>query len=183
MKKIILITVCSFFSISVWSQENSFTLSGGYSFATIEDTDVKATGWRVNGVYEYTPTGTKFAHGVSVGYVKLSGETEGTSLGTNYDIGAWPVYYAPKFLFGSDKAKGFIKGAIGWQFSHLERGGNLGSIEVNDSGFTGGGGAGLMYLLNEKLFLSAEYELLWMSNSYYKDGWLNTASLGLGIRF
>jgi hypothetical protein len=181
MKKIILITACTLFAIAGWSQENRITLSGGYSFANIEDTEVKATGWRINAVYEFNPEGGKFAHGLSVGYVNISGE-ETQSITTTYDIGAWPIYYAPKFLFGSDKAKGFVKGAIGWQFSNLERSGAL-ILEDNDAGFTGGGGAGLMYNLSEKIFLSAEYELLWLSNSFYKDGWLNTASVGLGIKF
>nr|HPM31487.1 hypothetical protein [Chryseolinea sp.] len=57
------------------------------------------------------------------------------------------------------------------------------SLEDNDAGFTGGGGAGASFFFNEKLFLTGEYELIWMTNSFYKDGWLNTASVGLGIKF
>lgn len=183
MKKIILITACTLLSISVWSQENMITLSGGYSFANVEDTEVKATGWRINAVYEFNPQGGNFAHGLSFGYVSLSGEGEENFYNVTYDVSSWPMYYAPKFLFGGEKTKGFIKGAIGYQFSKLQRSGEFVDAEDNDGGFTGGGGAGLMYLLNEKIFLSAEYELIWMSNSFYKDGWLNTASLGVGIKF
>ena len=45
MKKNILIAFLVLLSISAISQENMTTLSGGYSFANIEDTDVKGTGW------------------------------------------------------------------------------------------------------------------------------------------
>jgi hypothetical protein len=86
-------------------------------------------------------------------------------------------------LFGSDKVKGFIKGALGYQISKIERSGSFSNLEDNDAGFVGGGGAGIAYQINEKVFLSAEYELLWMANSFYRDGLLNTASLGIGFKF
>lgn len=165
------------------AQENSVSLSGGYSFAKIEDTDVQTTGWRINLTYQFNPAGTKFAHGLSIGYVSLTGDEVSGGNNLTYDIGSIPIYYAPKFIFGGENMKGFIKGALGYQFSNLKRTGNVAEIDTNDSGFAGGGGAGGEYLINEKIFIIAEYELLWMSNSYYKDGWLNTASLGVGIRF
>lgn len=183
MKRVSTVLVFTLLVTLGYCQENMVTLSGGYTFATIEDTDVKTTGWRINGLYEYNSSGGKWAHGISFGYVSLSGESKELLQSNKYDINSWPIYYAPKYLIGSKSFKGFIKGAIGWQFSHLERSGTIGSLENNDSGFTGGGGAGLKYDLNEKIFLSAEYELLWLSNSFYNDGWLNTASLGLGIKF
>jgi len=179
------ISILAFVTLSTWAfgQENSITLSGGYSFANVEDTDVKATGWRINGLYEFNPSNGKFAHGLSIGYVSISGdETSGVNK-LSYDIVSWPIYYAPKFLFGNEKVKGFIKGAIGYQFSNLKRTGTLVEFKDHDGGFAGGGGAGLLYFINEKVFLNAEYELIWLGNSYYKDGWLNTASIGVGFRF
>jgi len=53
----------------------------------------------------------------------------------------------------------------------------------HDYGFVGGGGTGLMYFINEKIFLNAEYELLWVSNKFYQDGWTNTFSGGIGMKF
>jgi hypothetical protein len=167
----------------VYGQENLITLSGGYVFANIEETDVNGTGFRINGLYEFNPMGGKWAHGFSVGYIGLSGEGTDTFQTTEYDVNSWPLYYVPKFLFGKESFKGFIKGALGWQFSGIKRTTQLTTISDNDSGFVGGGGLGIQYYFNEKIFLSAEYELLWMSNSFYRDGLLNTASLGIGIRF
>jgi hypothetical protein len=37
--------------------------------------------------------------------------------------------------------------------------------------------------LGEKLFLNAEYEIAYVSNSFYDDGWLNSVMFGLGIKF
>ena len=84
---------------------------------------------------------------------------------------------------GSDKLKGFIKGAFGAQFSNLETTGSSSDLSDHDYGFVIGGGAGFMLFFNEKFFFNAEYEIMWMSNSFYSDGWVNTVSGGLGIKF
>jgi hypothetical protein len=183
MKKTIIVLAFAMLTTIAYSQENMITLSGGYVFANVEDTDVSATGFRINGLYEYNQAGGKWAHGFSIGYIGLSAEITESVQTSTIDINTWPFYYAPKYLFGGESFKGFIKGAIGWQISNFERYGTLATISDSDTGFTGGGGVGAQYFFNEKIFLSAEYELLWMSNSFYKDGLVNTASLGLGIRF
>ena len=183
MKTQILILACVVVSTWVLGQENRVIVGGGYAFSNIENADENGTGWRINGVYEYNAEQGKWAHGVSVGYVNISGYSEGGVGKTTYKVGSWPIYYAPKFLFGNEKIKGFIKGAIGLQFSSLKRSGGLGELSDKDFGLASGGGVGGSYFFNEKIFLNAEYELLWMSNTYYVEGLLNTASLGVGIRF
>lgn len=183
MKRIITIFVFTTLTTLVYSQENAVTLSGGYAFANVEDTDVNATGWRITGLYEYNQSGSRWAQGFSVGYLSLSAQSTDGLQTTNLDVSSWPIYYAPKYLFGNEKLKGFVKVAMGWQFSKLKKSGTLINQEADDTGFTTGGGVGAQYLFNEKIFLSAEYELLYMSNSFYKDGLLNTASLGIGIKF
>jgi hypothetical protein len=85
-------------------------------------------------------------------------------------------------MLGNDKIKGFIKGALGMQFSFLKRTA-LVELTDNDFGFYGGGGGGIMFNITETVFINAEYEIAWLSNSYYKDGWMNTAMGGIGFRF
>jgi opacity protein-like surface antigen len=103
---------------------------------------------------------------------------------TDVTIRSWPIYYAPKFIFGGgEKFQGFIKGALGWQFAKLITDGPAVEAEATDSGFYGGAGLGGTYLLNEKVFLNLEYEWAYMSNSFYKDGFMNTVQLGVGFKF
>jgi hypothetical protein len=183
MKKIYLILSLSCLTLYGYSQENLVSVSGGYSFTKIEDTDINASGWRINGTYEFNPTGGPWAFGFSLGYIGLSASEEKIGEGTvDYNIGTIPIYFAPKFLFGNDKIKGFIKGAIGTQNSHLKRTGLL-EISDTDWGFYGGGSAGIRITLSEMFFLNAEYELAWLSNSGYKDGLINSAMVGIGIKF
>jgi hypothetical protein len=182
MKKNILITLLVFASIQVFSQQNIITISGGYSFANIEDTDLKGTGYRINGLFEFNPMEGKVAHGLSFGYIGLKAEETIGQTVQSYTINSFPLYYAPKVMFGKDKLKVFIKGALGMQFAGLKKEGIV-SLSDNDLGFYGGGGAGVMIFLKSNIFINAEYEIAWASNSWYKDGWMNTASGGIGFKF
>jgi hypothetical protein len=182
MKKHIFITVLVLLSMKAFSQENMITLSGGYSFANIEDTDIKGTGYRINGLFEFNPMEGKFAHGISFGYIGLKAEESIGQATQSYTINSFPIYYAPKVMFGKDKVKAFVKGALGMQFAGLKKEG-VTSLSDNDFGFYGGGGAGVMLFIKSNIFINAEYEIAWASNSWYKDGWMNTASGGIGFKF
>ena len=182
MKKNVLIICLILLSMKVISQENMFTLSGGYSFSNLEAKDIKGTGWRINGLYELNPMSGNFAHGFSVGYISLSASDGVGSQTIDYKINSFPIYYAPKYMFGSDKFKAFIKGALGMQFAGLKKEGFV-SFSGNDFGFYGGGGAGIMLFLKENIFINAEYEIAWASNAWYNDGWIQTAGGGIGFKF
>jgi hypothetical protein len=178
MKRNLLIITMVFCAVSAWGQENMVTFSGGYSFANIEDTDNKATGWRINGLYEFCPNAGMLAHGFSFGFISLSG----TKNSVTSTVHSFPLYYAPKVMFGKNRIKVFIKGAIGMQFATLNREGAV-SFTDHDFGFYGGGGAGILLFLKDNIFINGEYEIAWASNSYYKDGWINTAGGGIGFKF
>ena len=165
------------------AQENLFSLSGGYSFANIEDAETNSTGWRINGLYEFNPSAGSFSHGVSIGYIRTNGESDALVQTTYYKLNSIPVYYAPKYMFGSESFKGFVKGALGMHYSFMTRTGGLGELSTHDWGFYGGASAGIMYFFNEKLFLNLEYEWAYLSNTYYRDGFMNSAMGGIGIRF
>lgn len=179
MKKIIILTGFLIAVTTGFSQKNFVTVSGGYSFAKVEDSDDKVTGYRINGLYEFNPYAQKWAYGISFGYMNLKGSTTDR----DYNITSLPLYFAPKYMAGSDKMKSFIKGAFGIQLSNIESTGSTTNLSDHDYGIVAGGGAGFMVFLNEKIFLNAEYEIIWMSNSYYRSGWINTVSGGLGVKF
>jgi len=181
-RNLLTFTLVCFFGIAM-AQENRFSLSGGYAFGHIEDADTDATGWRINGLYEFNPGAASFSHGISVGYTGTSADLTSNTTNSNYKVNSWPIYYAPKFSVGKGNLKGFVKGALGTHITGYKRTGTLAEISSTDMGFYGGLGAGGMLLLGEKLFISAEYEWAYMSNSYYSYGYINSAMVGAGIRF
>ena len=182
MKRFLLLSTFLLGISTAWSQENMITINGGYAFANVDDFDNQATGWRINGVYEYNPQAGKFAHGVALGYARIQA-SEGTGqLEKTGTVSSLPFYYAPKISFGEGGVNLFVKGDLEMQIAWLKREGIL-EITDMDIGFYGGGGAGLKIDLGEKLFINAEYEIAWVSNSFYNDGWLNNAMAGIGFKF
>jgi hypothetical protein len=153
------------------------TLSGGYVFGNLDEVTASTSGWRINGLFEFNPNAGKIAHGFSVGYIRTTGCTETT----DYELSSIPIYYAPKYMFGNDSFKAFVKGAIGMHFSNTVRTAIL-EVSWDDFGFYGGAGAGVMKTFGN-LFINAEYEFVWMSNSSYKNGLANTVMGGIGIKF
>ena len=182
MKKIIIITALLLMAGTVaWAQESIVTISGGYAFTNLEETETNATGWRINGLYEYNPMNGKIAHGISFGYISTGAEAEIDNV--EYKLHHWPLYYAPKFMFGKGRFNAFLKGALGLHFSNYRRISDASEIDTNDTGFYGGASAGIMIYLRENIFINGEYEWAYMSNSFYRNGMINSAMGGLGIRF
>lgn len=188
MKRIILSLGIAFLSIGAFAQENIFTISSGYAFANPENYSNDATGYRINGLIEMNPMQGKFAHGFSLGYIHTKASQDVT-VGNNTSsstvkLNTFPVYYAPKVMLGNGKVKGFVKGAIGLHFSTYKLEGALvDEGTTNDVGFYGGAGLGGMYNISETMFVNCEYEWAYLSNSWYGDGFMNTAQIGLGFRF
>jgi hypothetical protein len=168
------------FSLAALAQENSITLSGGYVFTNIENADVDATGFRINGNYEFIPAGGNFAHGFSAAYIQTSADVTDN---VSYKLTHVPFYYSPKFMFGSESFKGFLKGALGTHSSWYKREGAIGELETMAWGFYGGASLGAMKIINEKLFINVEYEWAYLSNTSYSDGFVNSIMGGLGFRF
>jgi hypothetical protein len=182
MTRNILIPALLLWSTIAAAQENMLTIGGGYSFANIQDTDLGSTGWRINLLFDFNPGGGNIAHGLSIGYINTTAEDLGAQ-SAEYKLTSTPIYYAPKMMFGKEKLKAFVKGALGMHFSSFKRTGSLGELSSSGGGFYGGLSAGGMLFLSDKVFLNAEYEFAYLSSSYYKDGFLNSAMLGLGFKF
>ncbi len=181
-RNLLTITLMCFCAVAM-AQENRFSLSGGYAFGNIEEADTDATGFRINAVYEFNPGAGSFSHGFAFGYIGTSADFTSATATSKYDINSFPIYYAPKLSIGKGNLKGFVKGALGTHITGFKRTGTLTEITSTDMGFYGGLGAGGSLNLGEKLFISAEYEWAYMSNSYYRDGFINSAMAGIGFRF
>lgn len=190
MKRILITITIVCIAMIGFSQSNMVNLSGGWAFANVDDSEyfaedpnIKANGWRINGTYDFNNDGGPWAYGISIGYISVSASYSGTTDTADYKVSSMPFYFAPKYLFGSDKFRGFVKLAIGGQSANFERKGQSSTITGNDFGFYGGGGAGLMFFVTDMVFLNAEYEIAYMTNSYYRNGMMQSVLLGVGLKF
>ena len=177
-----------------FSQENKVNITGGYAWLNASDNDynnsendIKTSGWRITGTYEYNPNEGKVAYGISMGYIGMSGSYNGTAdsaYTADYNVSSIPLYFAPKFLFGNDRVKGFIKLTIGGIRTDFERTTSTGNdVAAAAYGFYGGGGAGLEIAVSESVYIIGEYEITYVSSSYYSGSLLQSASGGIGVKF
>ena len=172
-----------------YAQENCITISGGYSFANVEDVDENTTGWRINVLYEFNPMEANLSHGVNFGYIRTKATIIDAGAGSNeseFKAGHWPIYYVPKYAFLDREStfRPFIKGALGMHFSDYDIEGPLGgNLDTGDVGFIGGLGAGLNINISELALLNLEYEWVYLSNSWYRNGFINSLMLGVGFKF
>jgi opacity protein-like surface antigen len=179
MKKIILIALLMFPLTMVIAQENRVRISGGWTTANIQDSDLSGNGWNISANYEIIPTGTMVAYGLTIGYMSVSAEENGVK----YTVNALPIYFHPRLYFSEGKLRPFLQGALGFQLSDQKREGPGVSFTAKDSGLNFSGGVGAIYMVNEKVFLNLEYELMYLANSFYRDDLTNSFKIGLGFRF
>ena len=190
MKKVLVGIALVFYVISGFSQENLVNISAGYAWLNVDDSDylvddpdIKATGWRINGTYDFNPNEGPVAYGFSVGYISVDASYSGVTDTADYKMSSVPFYFAPKYLFGNEKFRGFIKVMLGAQSASLKRTTSTGEITASDFGFYGGAGAGLMFFVTEMVFINTEYEIAYVTNSYYRNGLMQSAMLGIGVKF
>lgn len=188
MKKLIITFILIGMVFFGFSQDNMINVTGGYAWSKIDvsdyydtDAEIKGSGWRINGTYDYRPNEGKWAYGFSVGYIGLTASYEGLTDTSEYKISSVPLYFAPKYLFGNEKINGFIKLALGGQSATLKN--NDTGTKVNSYGFYGGAGGGLMFFMTEQVFINAEYEIAYVTNGYYQNGMIQSVLFGLGIKF
>ena len=188
MQKLMLLFSLILFSLTAYSQE-TITLSGGvlvtravdYSGYFDDNYHVDAPGFRITGTYEAGPLEPKkFIHGVSATYMLSTATINLYGEETELSIRTLPFCYTPKYLIGSENVMAFIRAAVGMQFTRLK----LGNDESDgDFGFYGGIGVGGMAYVSKSVFFNLDYELAWMSNTFYANGYMNSVELGIGIDF
>ena len=127
MKKGVLLIVFLIAGAALWAQENSFTFSGGYVFANLEESDSNADGYRINASYEFNPAQGILSHGFTIGYIHT---TASGIQNAEYKLNNVPIYYAPRLTFGTGKAKLFVKGALGTHISGYKREGGQAKLPL-----------------------------------------------------
>jgi opacity protein-like surface antigen len=85
-------------------------------------------------------------------------------------------------MIGDGSLQGFVKGAFGMQFSNLKIELPGSEFSSNDAGLYAGLGAGVQKEISDKISINLEYEWAYQSNSYYRDGFINSVMVGVGFK-
>ncbi len=159
-------------------QSGSSIIQLGYAGLQPKDIDVDLTGVGVNFTYEHLNLQKFLAYGFSISYLEGSGSN---STG-NFKYHTWPITFAMKGFIGGDKARAYVRGQIGIQSSTAQAETTIVTSKIWSTGFTGGGGIGINYLLNERIFLNLEYNANWIESDFYDSELIHLITLGIGIQ-
>lgn len=184
MKYILLFLTLVFCYMDLRSQEGTVSLSGGYVLTNLREVKENATGFRINGTYEFMPEGSKVAQGFTICYLNTAASSTEDSQTINYKFTHFPVCYAPKLYFGKGSSvKGFVKCSLGLHYSGYQATSPVKDYSSWDWGFYGGLSGGAMKSFGESFIIFLEYEWAYLSNSYYRDGFVHSFMVGTGYKF
>jgi len=159
-----------------YGQENLGILQAGYSAGNGSSAP---TGFKINAAWEFQPNAEKWTMGGSLGYIRLTGK----ETAADFSVSSVPVTFVSRIMFGGESFKFFVRGQLGTHISTISYSGALVSSSDTQVGMAAGLSGGVMYFASEKMFLSADYEWLWLTNAYANTGSIGTAALGLGFKF
>lgn len=183
-KKFILLMIAGLFAVNTYSQLNDegvlFTMNLGPAIIKNKTNDNNLNGYNLSlNLEKMTMEGTS-AIGVSLGIIRSEAEYEIKDTVATYTITSHPALLSMKYIFGSEKLKGYAGVGFGVHFSKLNQGEEF--IEtitepaVNIP-------IGFMWVFNEGIYLNVNYTFNYLAQSFYTNDLAHTISLGVGIQF
>jgi hypothetical protein len=165
----------------VFGQDKSFTVSGGWAVALPNNSYAAVNGFKIGGQWEKISLEDHWGFGVEGDYLLFSQTGSKTAANSVNKYRSIPLAFYAKYLVGNDKLQGYARVGGGFQFTKVSSETPNLYLSDNDFGISLLTGVGGYYVLTEYLSLNLDYELLYLSNSTYNSGMVNSVSLG--IRF
>jgi len=182
MKKYLLFLLCFAVSTAVFSQTKSFILTGGWAAAMPNYSDVSVNGFKIGAQWEKAVIQEHWGMGFEADYLNFKQIGSSTASNAVIKYRSIPVMFYGKYLIGNDKLQGYAKGGGGFQFTRVSSETPNLYLKDNDFGISLSAGAGGYYTLTEYLSLNLDYELIFLTNSTYSSGIINSVSLGIAFR-
>jgi len=180
MKKLLLSITLMITSGGLFAQENIILLQGGPASG---NGSASPTGYRIAAAWEFQPAGEWWTMGASLGMVKLSASQTILSSTSTFDVTTIPICFVSRLTFGGEKVKAFVRGQLGTHISTISYSGSISLASESQWGMAAGISPGVMFWVSPKVFLGADYEWLWISNTFENSGSVGIASGSLGLKF
>jgi|SRR6478609_766822 len=183
MKKQLLFFFFIGLSVVSFGQNKSFILTGGWAVALPNYSDASANGFRLSGQWEKATVQDHWGWGIEGSYIdfKQTGPSKIATSSVN-KFHTIPLTVYGKYLIGNDKIQAYAKAGAGAQFTRVSLESSSLFVSDNDFGVALTTGAGVYYTLTEYLYLNLDYGFLYLTNSTYSSGMINSVNLGLGFK-
>jgi len=192
MKRFILLMLILSVSVNIVQAQHKagssmLLFNVGFVSVSPEYSENELTGNSFNFWYEITDFNGNLAGGVSVGYMSTStdsvtnsGQIKNKINSASYDV--IPIMFYGRYLFGPEKFRGYIGAGIGIQFSTANFYSQDVQIKASDSGLLIGGIIGANYFISEKMLINANFNINWLSNSFFQNGTASNFAIGIGFQ-
>ena len=181
---LLIISLILVFRVSAQAQfkamDRLLLFNGSFGLVKSDETGNRFSSYMFSFSYEQIMINTRTVWGVSVGYLNGQDELD-TPEKPKVNFQTIPFVFYAKYLFGSNKFRGYVKGGLGLHSSKIEfvRGGAL--VNNWDAGFLLCAGAGMYMALDENIFVNLNYDFMWLDHGFYQDGLAHFFNLGLGF--
>ena len=183
MKKYLLLLVGITVSTVTFSQTKSFILTGGWAAALPNYSDASINGFKLGGQWEKANIQEHYGWGIEADYINFTQTGPKPAANSQNRYHTIPLTFYGKYLIGNDKLQGYAKVGGGFQFSKISSETPSVYLSDHDFGIALTAGAGVYYTLTEYLYLNVDYGFLYISNSTYNSGMINSVSLGVGFKY
>jgi len=182
MKKHFLFFLFLSASTAVFSQTKSFILNAGWAVALPNYSDVSVNGFKVGAQWEKASIEDHWGWGIEADYISFKQVGSKPVANSTNKYRTIPLTFYGKYLIGNDKLQAYAKAGAGGQFTRISSENPSVFVSDNDFGIALTTGAGIYYTLTEYLYLNIDYGFLYVTNSSYNSGMINSVSLGIGFK-
>jgi opacity protein-like surface antigen len=183
MNKYLILFLFFFVTTVAHSQTKSFILNGGWAVALPNNSDVAVNGFKIGAHWEKAIIQEHVGWGIEADYINFKQIGSKTASNSVNKLRTIPLTFYGKYLIGNDKLQGYAKVGAGIQFTKVSSETPNLYVSDNDFGIALTAGAGVYYTLTEYLYLNLDYGFLYLSNSTYNSGMINSVSLGVGFKY
>jgi hypothetical protein len=182
MKKHLLFLSCFTMATITYSQTKSFILTGGWAVALPNYSDASVNGFKVAAQWEKASIEDHLGWGIEADYISFKQFGSKPVANSTNKYRTIPLTFYGKYLIGNDKIQAYAKAGAGIQFTRISSENPSVFVSDNDFGIALTTGAGIYYTLSEYLSLNLDYGFLYVTNSSYNSGMVNSASLGIAFK-
>lgn len=187
MKKlriVILIIITGFFTVNTYAQLKEdgvlFSMSLGTAIVKNKINDHSINGYNLMVALEKMTMEGNSAIGFNFGIIRAEDKYNIGDSVVDYTITSHPALLSMRYMFGSEKFKGYAGVGLGIHISRLDQAEDIVERITKPAANIP---IGFMWIFNEGIYVNVNYAFNYLADSFYTNDLAHTISLGIGIQF
>jgi len=180
---VILVMIAALFTVNTYAQLEEdgvlFSMSLGTAIVKNKINDHSSNGYNLMVALEKMTMEGNSAIGFNFGIIRAEDKFNSGDSAVDYTITSHPALLSMRYMFGSEKFKGYAGVGLGIHISRLDL-----SDDIVDKITKPAANIpiGFMWIFNEGIYLNVNYAFNYLADSYFTNDLAHTFSLGIGIQ-